>query len=102
MEKYVYPPTYGITLLSRASFFAALETDGIPCLVEVTVYRLNAVASISFSLDGPDSVLQCLNLNASNTSITRHEKGDIITVVHVNSKDTITSDENMKGQRPIP
>ena len=38
-------PIYDMTLLCRASFPATLETDGRPCIAEVTVYRLNAVAA---------------------------------------------------------
>lgn len=35
---------FGVSLLCRASFPATLEESGEPCIVEVTVYRLNAVA----------------------------------------------------------
>lgn len=74
---------YDMTLLSRASFPARLEADGAPCIVEVTVYRLNAVAVNSFLLDGPEPVLQHLGMSADDTYITKHEIDDIITVVHI-------------------
>ena len=37
---------YDAALLSRASFPAVLEADDRPCIVEITVYRLNAVVHI--------------------------------------------------------
>lgn len=43
---------YDATLLSRASFPAVLEAGNRPCIVETTVYRLNAVAVTSLMLDG--------------------------------------------------
>ena len=43
---------YDAALLSRASFPAVLEADDRPCIVETTVYRLNAVAVTSLMLDG--------------------------------------------------
>jgi len=46
-------PKFDTSLLCRASFPAALEDDGGRCIVEVTVYRLNAVAVHTFLLDGP-------------------------------------------------
>ena len=45
---------YDATLLSRASFPAVLEAGNRPCIVETTVYRLNAVAVTSLMLDGFD------------------------------------------------
>lgn len=45
---------YDAALLSRASFPAVLEADDRPCIVEITVYRLNAVAVTSLMLDGFD------------------------------------------------
>lgn len=83
-------PRYDTALLCRASFPATLEADGRPCIVEVTVYRLNAVAAVSFALDGPETVLQHLGLSEANTYITRHEVDDIITVVHINREGAVT------------
>ena len=40
---------YDAALLSRASFPAVLEADDRPCIVEITVYRLNAVAVTSLT-----------------------------------------------------
>ena len=80
-------PIYDMTLLCRASFPATLETDGRPCIAEVTVYRLNAVAAVSFVLDGPETILQHLGLSEADTYITRHEVDDIVTVVHVNREE---------------
>ena len=79
---------YGMTLLSRASFPAELEEGGQPCIVEVTVYRLNAVAANSFLLEGEteakDIARAFLGLSGTDTYITRHEVDDILTVVHIN------------------
>lgn len=44
---------FDTSLLCRASFPAELEDNGGRCIVEVTVYRLNAVAVHTFLLDGP-------------------------------------------------
>lgn len=74
---------YDTTLLCRASFPARLEDDGALCIVEVTVYRLNAIAATSFMLDGSESLLLHLGLTEANTYITRHEVDDIVTVVHI-------------------
>lgn len=74
---------YDTTLLSRASFPARLEANGSFCIVEVTVYRLNAVAVNSFLLDGPESLILHLGLTEANTYITRHEVDDIVTIVHI-------------------
>lgn len=78
---------YKATLLSRASFPAELEADGQPCIVEVTVYRLNAMAVVTLSLDGPESLLQHLGLDAADTYITQHDVDDIVTVVHITRKE---------------
>lgn len=80
---------YGMTLLSRASFPTELEESGRPCIIEVTVYRLNAVAANSFLLDGPETALQHLGLTAADTYMTRHEIDDILTVVHIAGKERI-------------
>ena len=45
---------FGVSLLCRASFPATLEESGEPCIVEVTVYRLNAVALNLYLLDGDE------------------------------------------------
>lgn len=81
---------YNLTLLCRASFPATLEAGGRPCIVEVTVYRLNAVAVVSFTLDGPETILQHLGLSEADTYITRHEVDDIVTVVHINREEALT------------
>lgn len=81
---------FGVSLLCRASFPATLEESGEPCIVEVTVYRLNAVAAVSFVLDGPETIIQHLGLSEADTYITRHEVDDIVTVVHVNREEAPT------------
>lgn len=74
---------YDAELLSRASFPAVLEAGNRPCIVEVTVYRLNAVAVNSFMLDGFDPLLNFLKMSPDDTYITQHEVEDIVTVVHI-------------------
>lgn len=74
---------YDTALLCRASFPARLEDDGALCIVEVTVYRLNAVAVNSFLLDGPETLLQHLDLSEADTYITKHEIDDIVTIVRI-------------------
>lgn len=74
---------YAAALLCRASFPATLEETGQRCTVEVTVYRLNAMAVNAFLLDGPETLRQHLGLSKSNTYITKHEVDDIVTVVRV-------------------
>ena len=68
---------YDAALLSRASFPAVLEAGNRPCIVETTVYRLNAVAVTSLMLDG------FIGLSPDDTYITQHEVEDIVTVVHI-------------------
>lgn len=46
---------YDAALICRGSFPATLEETDEPCTVEVTVYRLNAVAVTAFLLDGPET-----------------------------------------------
>lgn len=82
-----YNPKYEATLLSRASFMADLEADGQPCIVEVTTYRLNAVALVTFSMDGPESLLLHLGLSETDTHITQHYVDDIVTVVRIIRKE---------------
>lgn len=74
---------YDAALLSRASFPAGLEADDRPCIVEITVYRLNAVAVTSLMLDGFDPLLNFIGLSPDDTYITQHEVEDIVTVVHI-------------------
>lgn len=76
---------YDAALLSRASFPAELE-NGQRCIVEVTVYRLNAVAVNSYLLDGPETLLHHLGLEEADTYITKHEIDDIVTVVHIDKE----------------
>ena len=74
---------FDMTLLSRSSFPAQLDADEALCIVEVTVYRLNAIAVNTFLLDGPEPVLQHLGMSPDDTYITKHEIDDILTVVHI-------------------
>lgn len=74
---------YDAALLCRASFLAVLEDSGQPCIVEVTVYRLNAVAVTSYKLDGDEPLLHFLGLSTTDTYVTKHEIDDIITVIHI-------------------
>lgn len=46
---------YEATPICRASFPSTLDEDDARCTVEVTVYRLNAVAVTAFLLDGPET-----------------------------------------------
>ena len=73
---------YGAELLCKSSFPATLEADNLPCIIEVMVYRLNAVAVTSYSLDGDEPLLRFLGLDKANTYITRHEIYDLFAVVH--------------------
>lgn len=77
---------YDATLLCRASFPAVLEASDRPCIVEVSVYRLNAVAVTSYMLDGFEPLLQFLGIDGTDTYITRHEVEDIFTVVHIDKE----------------
>ncbi len=74
---------YEAALLCRASFQATGEKTGQRCTVEVTVYRLNAVAVNSFLLDGPETLRDYLGLSESDTYISKHEIDDIVTIVRV-------------------
>lgn len=67
---------YDATLLSRASFPAVLEAGNRPCIVETTVYRLNAVAVTSLMLDGFDPLLNFIGLSPDDTYITQHRAPD--------------------------
>lgn len=74
---------YDADLLCKASFPATTEADGRPCIVEVAVYRLNAVAVTSYMLDGFEPLLHFIGLSGTDTYITRHEVDDLVTVVHI-------------------
>ena len=76
-------PKFDASLLCRASFPAELEDDGGRCIVEVTVYRLNAVAVTAFLLDGPETLLRHIGLDERDTYTTKHEIDDLVTVVHI-------------------
>ena len=86
---------YDAALLSRASFPAVLEADDRPCIVEITVYRLNAVAVTSLMLDGFDPLLNFIGLSPDDTYITQHEVEDIVAVVHIR-KEAETWQHSMK------
>lgn len=68
---------YDAALLSRASFPAVLEAGNRPCIVETTVYRLNAVAVTSLMLDGFEPLLNFIGLSPDDTYITQHEVEDM-------------------------
>lgn len=74
---------YDAALICRASFPSTLDEDGARCTVEVTVYRLNAVAVTAFLLDGPETLLRHIGLDERNTYTTKHEIDDLVTVVHI-------------------
>ncbi len=74
---------YDATLLCRGSFPAVMEEGDRPCIVEASIYRLNAVAATSFMLDGFEPLLHFLNMEGTDTYITRHEVDDLVTVVHI-------------------
>lgn len=75
-------PKFDASLLCRASFPAELE-DGGRCIVEVTVYRLNAVAVHTFLLDGPEPLLRHLGIPEADTYITKHDIDDLVTVARI-------------------
>ena len=77
-----YAMKFDASLLCRASFPAELEGGG-RCIVEVTVYRLNAVAVHTFLLDGPEPLLRHLGLSKADTYITKHDIDDLVTVVRI-------------------
>ena len=60
-----------------------LAEDDARCTVEVTVYRLNAVAVTAFLLDGPETLLRHIGLDERDTYTTKHEIDDLVTVVHI-------------------
>lgn len=77
-------------LLCRGSFPATLEENGEPCIVEASIYRLNAVAAAGFMLDGPESLLLHLGLSETDTYITKHDIDDLVTVVRILRKEADT------------
>ncbi len=74
---------FDASLLCRASFPAELEDGGGRCIVEVTVYRLNAVAVHTFLLDGPEPLLRHLGIPEADTYITKHDIDDLVTVARI-------------------
>jgi len=70
-------------IICRASFPSTLDEDDARCTVEVTVYRLNAVAVTAFLLDGPETLLRHIGLDERDTYTTKHEIDDLVTVVHI-------------------
>lgn len=74
---------YDAALLCRGSFPATLEGNGEPCIVEASIYRLNAVAAAGFMLDGPDGLLLHLGLSETDTYITKHDIDDLVTVARI-------------------
>ena len=74
---------YEASPICRASFPSTLDEDGARCTVEVTVYRLNAVAATAFLLDGPETLLRHIGLDERDTYTTKHEIDDLVTVVHI-------------------
>lgn len=74
---------FDTSLLCRASFPAELEDGDGLCIVEVTVYRLNAVAVNTFLLDGPEPLRRHLGLPEADTYITKHDIDDLVTVVRI-------------------
>lgn len=69
--------------LQQAAREAEKAADDARCTVEVTVYRLNAVAVTAFLLDGPETLLRHIGLDERDTYTTRHEIDDLVTVVHI-------------------
>ena len=62
---------YEATPICRASFQSTLDEDDARCTVEVTVYRLNAVAVTAFLLDGPETLLRHIGLDERDTYTTK-------------------------------
>lgn len=74
---------YVAALLCCGSFPATLEETDEPCIVEASIYRLNAVAVTAFLLDGPETLLRHIGLDERDTYTTKHEIDDLVTVVHI-------------------
>lgn len=81
---------YEASPICRASFPSTLDEDGARCTVEVTVYRLNAVAATAFLLDGPETLLRHIGLDEQDTYTTKHEIDDLVTVVHITREEAPT------------
>lgn len=77
---------FDTSLLCRASFPAELEEDGGRCIVEVTVYRLNAVAVHTFLMDGPEPLLRHLGLSEADTYITKHDINDALEALRLDPR----------------
>lgn len=60
---------YEASPICRASFPSTLDEDGARCTVEVTVYRLNAVAVTAFLLDGPETLLRHIGLDGGDDEL---------------------------------
>jgi hypothetical protein len=80
---------YDATLLCRASFPSRLEDGDRPCIIEASIYRLNAAAVTSYMIDGSEPLLKFLGMNTTDTYITRHEIDDLFTVVHIDKEATL-------------
>lgn len=80
---------FDTSLLCRASFPAELEDGDGLCIVEVTVYRLNAVAVNTFLLDGPEPLRRHLGLPEADTYITKHDIDDLVTVVRITREEAL-------------
>lgn len=65
---------YEATPICRASFPSTLDEDDARCTVEVTVYRLNAVAVTAFLLDGPETLLR--HIGARRAGHIHHQARD--------------------------
>ena len=74
---------YEASPICRASFPSTLDEDGARCTVEVTVYRLNAVAVHTFLMDGPEPLLRHLGRAEADTYITKHDIADLVTVARI-------------------
>lgn len=94
-----YAMKFDASLLCRASFPAELEDDGGRCIVEVTVYRLNAVAVHTFLLDGPEPLLRHLGIPEADTYITKHDIDDLVTVAHIIYDGSMTVADYEAAQR---
>lgn len=81
---------YEASPICRASFPSTLDEDGARCTVEVTVYRLNAVAVTAFLLDGPETLLRHIGLDEQDAYTTKHEIDDLVTVVHIIREEATT------------
>ena len=77
---------YTAALICRGSFPAELDEGGT-CIVEVSVYRLNAIAAASFMLDGAEPLLLYLGLDEHDAYVTRHEIDDLVTIAKIIRKE---------------